>query len=233
MNIQILNDNHNNLLLNNKLCIKNTFIDTIKPHYKEILFSFRRINSCDDLLLINNNYNKINKLKNKNKKNKNKNKNKNNDLSILTDDIENNDLSILTDDIKNNDLSILTDDKLLQNIMQDIELYIIIKGVYNEIKPSIDYFKNQNIKLIKSTYTNDRDIKRIISCMNTYTDNNTSTYLLNIRKKIYLHVILNLEELKINKKLDIHINETLILKFKNIERKINRNFISQIIYKWI
>jgi hypothetical protein len=107
---------------------------------------------------------------------------------------------------------------LMNNIMRDVDIDIIERGIFDEIKFIINNFKAGNKKIIESKYKNKRNNRYInskIACMKKYIDTQVVTYLSNIRNKLYLDIISNFDKLKIEKKLNLYINEVMILTYKN------------------
>ncbi len=88
--------------------------------------------------------------------------------------------------------------------------------------------KEHNINIIKSSNKSIRETDRTISCMNKYIDNTLAIFLSNIRNKLYLDIITDFEKLKKDKKLNLYVDDILILVYKNSERKIHRQFSSHI-----
>jgi hypothetical protein len=117
--------------------------------------------------------------------------------------------------------------ELLDAIMIDVDLYIIKRGIYDVMKEYIDDFKKLHIDKINSSYS-DKKADVMISCMNKYIDNTIAIYLSNIRNKLYLDIVMNFEKLNSEKTLHLYVDETLVLVYKNTERKISRQFSSYI-----
>ena len=131
-------------------------------------------------------------------------------------------------EIKEN-IVFLNDRELMNNIMLDVDRDIIVKGVYNQVEIYINEFKDYNTNIINSLYKDTRKISRMLSCMNKYVDNTTEIYLANIRQKLYLDIITDLDKLKVLRKIKVLVDDILILKFNNTERKITTIFSSYII----
>ena len=125
----------------------------------------------------------------------------------------------------------MTDEELIDDIMLDVDVHIIKTGVYNQITVHIENFRVHNLNILKKIYSNnERKLNVNISCMNKYINNSAAIYLSTIRNKIYLKLINNLNKLKEEGLLDIYIDETLILRFKEFEENITRTFHSHIVY---
>jgi hypothetical protein len=125
----------------------------------------------------------------------------------------------------------LSDDELINDIMLDVDIHIIRKGVYNQINIYIERFKNHCLNILKTQYNNNnRKLNVNIICMNKYIDNSTAIYLSKIRNKIYSILIDNLNKLKEEGLLKIFVDETLVLRFKEYEENITRSFQSHIVY---
>ena len=80
----------------------------------------------------------------------------------------------------------------------------------------INDFKARNKKIIEieNKNKNNRYINSKIACMNKYIDTQVATYLSDIREKLYLDIISNFDKLKEEKRLDLYINEIMILTYK-------------------
>ncbi len=128
---------------------------------------------------------------------------------------------------KNKVKKIIKYKELMDAIMLDVDLYIIKRGIYDVMKEYIDEFKKLHIDKIKSSHS-DKKADVMISCMHKYIDNTIATYLSNIREQLYLDIVMNFEKLNSEKTLHLYVDETLVLVYKNTERKINRQFSSYI-----
>ena len=117
---------------------------------------------------------------------------------------------------------------LMDDIMLDVDKYIIKRGVYNEIKFIIDAFKENNSNIIKTLNKNERKCNIQIACMNKYIDNQVAIYLSNIRNKLYLDIICDFDKLKEEKRLDLYINEEITLIYKDQYSKFVRKLDSYI-----
>jgi hypothetical protein len=218
-------DRHYLLLKNNGLHIKNTFIDIYSENN---INKLRKCKSLNDLILLddkNINFNHIENIKNNNVIKKNKEKKNKNDNNI--DDI----LMELNIKNKKKKRKTLTDEELINDIMIDVDVFIIKKGVYDQINEHIENFRKRNKNILLKMYNdNDRKLNVNILCVNKYIKTATAIYLSTIRNKIYLYLINNLEKLKKEKILKIYIEETLILRFREYEENITRTFESHIVY---
>ena len=134
----------------------------------------------------------------------------------------------LDKEIKEN-IVFLNNRELMNRIMLDVDKDIIVKGVYNQVEIHINEFKDYNTNIINSLYKDNRKISRMLSCMNKYVDNTTEIYLANIRQKLYLDIISDLDKLKELSKIKVLVDDILILKFNNTERKITIIYSSYII----
>ena len=249
-NLHDINNNTNNSLNDNNNSLNNDDNDNLNDddNFSNIdddnsLNNDNNLNNDDNLNdnnnSLNNDNNSLNNDDNDNFSNidddnsLNNDNNLNNDDNGLNDDNNDNDNnnynSVNKDNTKNNlntkknkknKKKINKNDKLLAQIMRDVDIDIIEKSVYNELKQYIDEFKLLNLNNIKSSYSNKRIIDRMVSCMNKYINNTTLQYLTIIRNNIYLDIINNFDKLKSNNSLIITINETLILRFKKVEKKI-------------
>ena len=219
---KLLNE-HYFLLKNNGLYIKNTFIDI---YCDTKINNLRKCKSLNDLILLdenNINFNNIIKKKNNNSTKTNNIKKNNNNI----DDI----LMELNIKNKKKRKKTMTDEELIDDIMLDVDVFIIKKGVYDQIEQYIENFRKHNLNILKQIYSNnDRKLNANILCVNKYIKTATAIYLSTIRNKIYLKLLNNLEKLKKDKILEIHIEETLILRFKEYEENITRTFQSNIVY---
>jgi hypothetical protein len=109
--------------------------------------------------------------------------------------------------------------------MLDVDLYVIRIGIYDQIKDYINNFKKKSINIINHLYNNNKRKQMIsISCMNSSIDLTLAVFLSDIRNKIYLKLITNFNDLKLNGILKLEIDEILILKYKEYEEKIIRKF---------
>jgi len=116
---------------------------------------------------------------------------------------------------------------LMDNIMRDVDIDIIKKGVLDEMKFIINDFKARNKKIIESenkNKKNNRYINSKIACMNKYIDTQVAIYLSDIRNKLYLDIIANFDKLKREKRLDLYINEVMILTYKDEYIQATREF---------
>lgn len=116
------------------------------------------------------------------------------------------------------------DNTIINNIMIFVKNEIIIKEIEKVIKYGVDTWREFIIKKKTSELNNDRLKRNLISLINKYIKNTVQNYLLKITNDIELFIKNNIKTFKQTKKIDIHIDENLILTFSDKTRIINRCF---------
>ena len=146
--------------------------------------------------------------------NKKKKQKKNEEIKKKNEEIKKN-----NDNFKFKEKDEFDEDRLLMNnIMRDVDIDIIKRGVLDEMKFIINNFKAQNKKIIEcenKNKKNDRYINSKIACMYKHIDTQVAIFLSNIRNKLYLDIVFNFEKLKEEKRLDLYINEVMILEYRD------------------